>query len=125
MSAVTWTKEQNKMRSQSLRGRKLSDETRAAMHASRIIGRERVDTPEWQKAFDGFMRLVRIRERIADGLETGELDHRRLDADDPRWKPFTTTIRVIDRTKLVKAIRSQRLDEYLGDIAAEYAIDVS
>jgi hypothetical protein len=113
-----WTEEQNKARSRALTGREISVETRAAMAASRIHGAANAGTDAWQKTYDDFLKMERLRNELAQQVANGEAPLWMLDPTDERWMRYTVSLPIIDPVALAAAIRSQKLDEHLDEIDA-------
>lgn len=122
MVETVWTEQQNKMRSDRLKGRKQPIETRAKMSAARIVGADKEGTPEYDAVVDAYIQREELRERIVEAIERRSVACDRLDVDDPRWRPYTVTYRRVNPSSIATAIKNQRLDDHLEEIAATLGI---
>src|SRR5690606_15383563 len=100
-------------RSKRIKGLKRSVDTKARMSAAKYAGADKEGTPEWQEAYDQYVRNHHLREILADGIKSGILDIRELDPDDPMVRPYTFTLREISRERLLSGIRNRSLDDHL------------
>lgn len=113
----TWTEEQNRARSETLKGRRLSLEHRAAQHASTLM---EPGTEAWQEAYEARLALLREREELADMIERNPKRARRVLAElGPNLRYYART-RVeydVDVDKIVDTLRNRNsLDDRLPQL---------
>lgn len=109
MLGKDWGADTNAKRAESLRGRRLSMEHRAALYASRLYGGSSKGTPEWDAAYEQRLFQLQSAHDISQAVEMGEIV---IDPNDPAIKALNVRItkRQVDPERIRRLIEQGRLN---------------